>query len=348
MMKRYWLHFILIAFFLLQTACDVSWKPAKRKLVSLEEVPTVTLPMETITRIQGEGYEYTAPDFQLIGDTLIALLYSQNASLLRFYSLSGEPVTRTDIRKKTETYNIPGYSSLTTSFSFLHPVTNIFYEYEVKEGNLRLPNYVRMRMGENSPKGAVRLDEENFAFIGYFQNGLWGLWHEPTRILKFSGNYPVAQEYTPLFYLPYYEGRIDISGNQIAYASYQFGYISSYRYANKKLTKLWETQVSDFIYKEKGGELVFDPHHKTGFIEAYFAGNYVYTLYNGYDDFSDETSTNSIIVFSRDKGEPIARYILPEAISYMKFDSKGANAYATYTAEMEEFYIVRFRLPDLP
>ncbi|MDL2245643.1 hypothetical protein [Parabacteroides sp. PFB2-10] len=326
----------------------MSWKPTKRKLISLEEVPTVSLSMDTITRFQGEEYEYTAPDFQLVGDTLIALLYSQNASLLRFYSLSGEPVTRTDIRKKTDTYSIPGYSFLDTSFSFLHPVTNIFYEYEVKEGNLRLPNYVRMRMGENSPKGAVRLDDENFAFIGYFQNGLWGLWHEPTRILKFSGNYPVAQEYTSLYFLPYYNGRIDISGNQIAYASYQFGYISSYRYVNKKLTKLWETQVSDFLYKEKNGELVFDSHHKTGFIEVYFAGNYVYTLYNGYDDFSDEKSTNSIIVFSRDKGEPIARYILPVAISYMKFDSKGANAYATYTAELQEVYMVRFRLPALP
>lgn len=334
----------------LLSSCNGNWQSKKRNIVSLEDIPTTEIPMELICQIASMDYEYAAPELHLIDDKVAAFTYHPNASLLRLYDLSGNYITTSVLRNKKDTKAIKGFPTMNTAFSFLHPTTNIHYEYVVEDGNLRIKDYTRMRMGEHSPKQAMRLDDNYFALIGYFKDGLWGLWHKPTQVLNFFGNYPVAQEVVSKNSLVYYDGRTDISGDQLVYVAYQFGYISSYRYKDKKISKLWETQVSDFLFEEENGQLLFDETHKSGFIEVYFAGDNIYTLYNGYDASADENSTNSIMVFSRDNGKPLARYILPEAMNYMKFDSKGEYAYATYTASEEEkvkFNFVRFKLPDL-
>lgn len=344
-MKAFCLSCLVFAVCLFSSCHQKELGERKREQISLDNLPQTALTLETIAKVH-EWADVSTPDLYLVGDSLLALSYFKNAAVLRLYNLAGEDLGKSSIRKLTDSYPLPVDPGMQASFSFLHANTNIYYEYEVKDGHLRLKDFTRMRLHEHSPRQAVRLDNDRFAFIGNFRDGLWGIWDKPTRELTFTGNYPIVQELTPSVLLPYFDGRIAFSGDQLVYVSYQFGFISSYRYKNGKLQKQWEKQVDDFLYRENSLGLVFDDKHKNGFIEVYFAGDHIYTLYNGCDATMGEEFTNSIVVFTKE-GKPIARYTLPDVMSYMKFHSKGEYAYATYSPAMGEVHIVRIKLPEI-
>jgi len=344
-MKTFYLSCLAWIICLLSSCGVKELEETRLEQVSLDNLPQTALTMETIAEVH-EWADVSTPDLYLIGDSLLAVSYYKDASTLRFFNMSGEEIGRSSIRKLTDRYPLPVDPEMRASFSFLHSNTNIYYEYVIEDGELRLDAFTRMRLHENSPWQAVRLDPDRFAFIGNYKDGLWGLWEQSTRELTFTGNYPIVYEIVPSALLPYFNGRIALSGDQLVYVSYQFGYISSYRYKKGKLQKLWEKQVSDFLYRENSLGFEFDDKHKNGFLEVYFAGDHIYTLYNGCDTTMGEEFTNSIVVFSK-KGKPIARYTLPDMMSYMKFDSKGEYAYATYSPTMGKVGIVRFKLPAL-
>jgi len=340
---------LLLAVCLL-ASCEVNKKleESRREVISLDNVPVTALEMEEIMIVPpNKQYDYSTPELYLVDDTLVVLTDMDNASSLRFFNLRGEMIGHSRIRKQEDLFALPVDPALRTSFAFKHPNTNIYYEYAIENGNLSLKDFTRMRLGENSPRQAVRLDEDHFAFIGQYKDGLFGVWEKPTRTLTFFGNYPIVEDYTLDILLPYFDGRIDRSGDQLVYVSYQFGFISSYNYNKGRLVRLWEKQIGDYLYRENSMGLVFDEKHKTGFIEVYFAGDYIYTLYNGIDETMGEEFTNSIVVFTKDKGKPVARYTLPDMMSYMKFDSKGEYAYATYSTYLGQHKVVRFKLPKL-
>ncbi|MDF9830536.1 hypothetical protein [Parabacteroides sp. PF5-6] len=344
-MKRFYffgLAFVLPLFFSCNTK---TLEDARLERLSLDSIPQTALEMEVIAE-PFEWGDVSTPDLYLAGDSLVALSYFKNAAVLRFYDLTGKDLGKSSIRKLTDRHPLAIDPAYRASFSFLHPNTNIFYEYTVEDGALRLDNFTRMRLYGNSPRQAVRLDADHFAFIGSYKDGLWGIWEESTRELTFTGTYPITYEIVPQALLPYFSGRIAFSGDQLVYVSYQFGYISSYRYKKGKLRKLWEKQVSDFLYRESSLGYTFDEKHKNGFLEVAFAGDHIYTLYNGCDDSAGEEFTNAIVVFTRE-GRPVARYTLPDMMSYMKFDSKGEYAYATYSKVGSTQVLVRFRLPGI-
>ncbi|GEM_PF-2244095 len=343
-MKAFNLSLLILTIWLLGSCQSKKLEDSRREIISLVGLPGTELTMELVADIPSESYTLSPPDFYLVDDTLIALTDFNNASSLRFYNRVGENIGHSNIRKKTDRYALPVDPAMRTSFAFLHPNTNIFYEYVIEDGELRLDEFTRLRVYEYSPRDAVRLDEEHFAFIGMYKDGLFGLWDQPTRALTFFGSYPIEKEYYSNLLLSYFNGRINRSGNQLVYVSYQFGYISSYKYNKGRLVKLWEKQIGEYLYKENSLGLVFDKMHKNGFLEVFFAGDNIYTLYNGCDETAGEEFTNSILVFSRD-GKPIARHTLPEMISYMKIDSKGEYAYATYLPNVGEVKLVRFKLP---
>lgn len=336
--------FGLCLFFACQTK---ELESMRREQISLDSIPQTALEMELITTVFEWG-DVSTPDLHLAGDSLIALSYFKNAAALHFYTVAGKDLGQSSIRKLTDSYPLPVDPGYRGKFAFLHPNTNIYYEYEVRDGALWLNDFTRMRLQENAPWQAVRLDDEHFAFIGNYPDGLWGIWEEPTRVLTFYGDYPVVKEDKPRALIPFYNGRIALSDDQLVYVSYQFGFLSSYRVTRgKRLQKLWEKQVSSFLYTENDLGFVFNERHKNGFIEVYFVGDHIYTLYNGCDETMGEEFTNSIVVFTRE-GRPVARYTLPEAISYMKFDSRGRYAYATFSPRAGQVQqLVRFILPEL-
>ncbi len=344
-MKTFYLSCLAFAVCLLSSCQVKELEEARLEQISLDDLPQAALTMEVIAEVYEWG-DISTPDLYLAGDSLLALSYFKDASTLRLYNPAGEEIGRSSIRKLTDRYPLPVDPGMRASFSFLHPNTNIYYEYEIEDGMLRLDAFTRMRLYDNSPWQAVRLDPDHFAFIGNYKNGLWGLWEQSTRELTFTGNHPIAYEVVPRTLLPYFNGRIAFSGDQLVYVSYQFGYISSYRYKNGKLRKLWEKKVSDFLYRENSLGFEFSDKHKNGFLEVHFAGDHIYTLYNGCDATMGEEFTNSIVVFTKE-GKPVARYTLPDMMSYMKFDSKGEYAYATYSS-MGKAAIVKFKLPELP
>lgn len=338
------LSFLILTVCLLDSCQLKKLEEQRREIISLDGLPGNELAMEVVADIPVESYTLSPPDLYLVDDTLIALTDYNNASSLRFYNLAGENIGHSGIRKKADRYALPVDPTLRTSFAFLHPNTNIYYEYVIEDGQLRLDEFTRLRVYEYSPRDAVRLDDDHFVFIGMYKDGLFGLWDKPTRALTFFGNYPVEKEYNDNILLSYFNGRIDLSGDQLVYVSYQFGYISSYKYNKGRLVKLWEKQIGEYLYKENSLGLVFDEKHKNGFLEVYFAGDNIYALYNGCDGTMGEEFTNSIIVFTKD-GKPIAHHTLPDMISYMKVDSKGEYAYATYLPMVGEVKLVRFKLP---
>lgn len=342
-MKRFYFFGLALVFPLFFACNTKTLEEARLERISLDSIPQVALEMEKVADIPVQSYEM-ASDFYLVSDSLLVLIAMDNASLLRFYNLAGEKIGQSMIRKQTDRQPLPVDPALRTSFAFLHPTTNIYYEYKIEGGELRLDDFTRMRLYGNSPWQAVRLDADHFAFIGNYKDGLWGIWEKPTRELTFTGNYPIVYEIVPRALLPYFNGCIAVSGDQLVYVSYQFGYISSYQYKKGKLRKLWEKQLSDFLYRENSLGYEFDDAHKNGFLEVYFAGDHIYTLYNGCDASAGEEFTNSIVVFTRE-GRPVARYTLPDMMSYMKFDSKGEYAYATYSPMMGKVEVVRFNVP---
>lgn len=342
-MKTLYLSFLVFLFYSLSSCQFKKLEESHREVISFDNLPETELIMEVIADVPVQPYTLSPPDLYLVDDTLIALIDLADASSLRFYNLAGTNIGHSHIRKKADRYALPVNPNLKTSFSFLHPNTNIYYEYVIEDGQLRLEEYTRLRMYENSPRHAARLDDGHFAFIGMYKDGLFGLFDKETRVMTFFGNYPVVKEYNTNLLLAYFDGRIDVSGNQLVYVSYQFGYISSYIYEKGRLVKLWEKQIGEYLYRENSQGLVFDEKHKNGFLEVFFAGDYIYTLYNGCDATMGEEFTNSIVVFSRE-GEPVARYIFPDMISYMKIDSKGEYAYATYLPTVGQVKILRFKL----
>lgn len=329
---------------LVLAACNKKEKPEViTERISLEEVTTKPLQMETLLKLP-DPYPV---DFHMINDTLITLLSEKDASLLRIMGIEEKTIRPYYFRKYEQEIPISDNTSLKAPLHIFHTTTNIFYEYEIEGGVLRLDHLTRLRLGKRSPKQAVKVDDDLFAGIGPYPEGLWGLCRREKREIYFFGDYPIKQEYASNSYLDLFKGSIAKKENQLVYAAESFGFISSYTYANEKMEKQWEKQLADFQIEERTSRVLTGDQHTSGFQDIYMTDKYIYGLYNGYTKHTSwDDRMNSILVFDRD-GTLLARYSLPDEMVHIAVDSQDRYLYATYLHLMNDSYLVRFALPAL-
>jgi len=322
-------------------ACSEKKEKVQMERISLNDLPTDTLRMETLIKLPDQW----APEFHMANDTLIVLLYQQDASLLRFFGTGEKEIRKYTFRKPKEQLPIEVDASLHTSFQFFHTGTNIFYEYEIENGKLRLAEFTRLRIAKATPRQSLKVDNNLFAGIGHYPKGLWGLCNRKKKELYFFGDYPIKQEYASEVLLPLFEGHIAQKDNQLIYAASEFGFISSYTYAKGKIKKNWERQLADFLVEEKISRVIVDSLHTSGFRDVYISGKHIYGLYSGYSKHSGWGMHNSVILFTHN-GDPVARYYFPDLMDYIAVDSEEKYLYATYSPYMNESFLVRFELPS--
>lgn len=336
-------HLFCIASLLFCFLCGCAEKkkenpPAER--VSINNLPGEILQMDTLVKLRDDG----PPNFYLLNDTIAFLTYYRNGSLLRIFRMGERKMERYDIKGQKDRIRISDDETLNASLSYLGKAANIYYEFVVEKGVMRLDKFTRFRLGENSPQQAVKVDEDLFAGIGSYEYGLFMLCHRPSKKMTFFGDHPVRQEIYTRPLLDYLSGSIGARGDELVYVSNSFGFISSYRYQKGELVKQWEKQLTDYLYEVKPRHINFDSLHCSGFDGVYVADKYIYSLYNGYSKMMTSKRVKSILVFDHN-GQPVARHYLPARVDNIRVDSKEEYLYATYVLNPENIYLVRFRLP---
>lgn len=299
--------------------------------------------METLMKLP----DIFTPDFLLLNDTLCVFLSDNDASMLRIVAIEAKKKELTNYfyRKKNEKIILSSDTTWNTSLSFYHPATRIFYDYQVEKGILTLADFTRLRLQKDTPFTALKADDKTVVGIGLYPRGLWGLYHAEKAQISFYGNYPVPPPYASKENRPFFEGAICRFENQYVYASSSFGYISSYIYEDGELHKLWERQLTDFLYEEKVSRVLIDSLNHNGFSDICMTENYIYALYNGYTEKTNwEERINSLLIFDR-SGTPLAHYPFPDEMVYIDIDSQGKYLYATYSPLMHDVYWVRFLIP---
>ncbi|MDH6534743.1 hypothetical protein D0T51_08440 [Parabacteroides sp. 52] len=323
-------------------ACKEEKPVVTLERISLENLPADSLQLETLVRLPDK----IAPEFHIVDDTLLVILYERDASYLRFFGTGERKIKKYSFRKPKERLPIDVDPRLKASLPFFHKATNIFYEYEIENGELRLDAFTRLRIAKQSPYVSVKVDKDLFAGIGEYRKGLWGLCNRKKKEIDFFGDYPIKQEYTSSAFLPLFRGDIAEKNKQLVYVSNTFGYISSYTYSPKKIEKQWERQVADFLVEEKVSRVVVDKMHTSGFQDVYMTEKYIYGLYNGYSKHSGWKANNSLIVFDR-AGNALAHYQLADHMEQIAVDSQDKYLYASYNPFVNESYLVRFALPEI-
>jgi len=338
------LYYLLFLLCISLTACQKE-KPLDH--IDIENIPEITLEMETLAPFKG----YDIPELHLIEDTVILLADSKNSAYMRFFFLKDRTFKGYFLLRKEGLIRLQKDPEINTDLEMYSGASNILFNYKIKKNIFYISRMTRMHFTEMyTPEYAIRVDSNQIACIGPYK-GLWGLFDEKYRRFNNFGNYPIKMDYIPSSFRPSLAGRISKHDNQLVYASNQFGYISSYKYKKKKLKKLWDKQLSDYQYENKGSRLVFNDNHKTGFRDVYMTSDYIYAIYDGFknlekDDFNPNR-TNCIIVFDLE-GNPVARYIFPFEINYMTMDSKRQYIYTTFAISKNNNYLVRFQVPSSP
>lgn len=321
-------------------ACEGKKENPPAERVSIDNLPGEMLQMDTLLRFR----DPEPPNLYMLNDTMVLVTFRGDGSLLRIYYTDSRASKLFQVKSKEGRPVISPDTTLYASVSYLGDATSIWYDYVVEKGVLRLNDFTRMRLGENTPEEVAQVDTDKFAFIGRYKNGLFALWNRSAKELEQFGDHPVRQEIYMNPFMHYSRGYMSAYEDQLVYTSEFFGFISSYQYRKGKLKKLWEKQLTDYLYEVKPSSYEFDDRHCSGFSDVYLTPTHIYGLYNGYSRETAGEPVNSILVFDR-QGNPLAHHRLPDEMRKIAVDSKGEYLYATYSPYMNECYLVRFRLP---
>lgn len=344
-MKRYICNKSFLFFFVILVLCN-GCKENNTKVISIKyKIQKDTLVCDTLCRIS-DSY---SPQICAISKEYAALFFDKDGSSIRVWDQKKKELRSYNIRKKTDTVQIADDSELSSHFELLNKANNIYYQFVVKNGNLYLENYTRLRLGAFTPREACRLGDKIFVGLGNFPDKLLALYNrKKSKEVNFYGNYPIKEhEYTyGAPFLSYYEGKLASEGNKIVYVAYRFGYIACYLYKDEDIIKLWDKKLTEFLYEGKPSRLLFSPEHQLGFTDVKIVNDRIYALYNG-NPLSDlEKYPNTLLVYNSE-GEQLASYVIHEELSDIAIDNTGTYLYSVYSPYLYESYLIRYKLPVL-
>ena len=315
---------------LIYTACK---KQDPVKIVQIEHITLDNVPQDTlhfdVIRVFSDLFP---PEFYILNDSLVMFTDPFDASHLKILNINNNVIGDYYVKKMADRIKISEDATLKASVDFLNKANNVYYEFIVDKGILYIDTFTRLRIGENSPSQAFKMEKDIFVGTGTHSKGLFAVHNrnQQSKQVHFFGNYPVTDpNYQTLdFVINYYRGEVDRREDQLVYASSLFGYMVSYKYKEKKLIKEWEKQFGDFLFTGKPSRFIFDDLHCFGFTDVCLSKRHIYAVFDG----TSKNDQNKLLIFSRE-GKLEKYYALPCSLISLSVDEKEENLYA-FTAPL--------------
>lgn len=331
---------ILLLAILIVSSCQ-SGSHTKPEQIDIFSVPQIPVEEELLCSLP----DLLAPSFHLLNDTLLCLLKTQDASSIRIFRTSNKKIDQYTLKKKDTSIVISPDNHLNAKLDYLNPANNVYYELTVAFGRMSITDFIRLRLGKLSPVNAFKVDENIFVGLGPFSKGLLSIYNsdKQSKEMVFTGNFPIAgQEYQYKEYLDAFQGHLSKYDNQFVYASTYFGYIASYSYNKKKLTKQWEKQTSDFLFQKEDKGIKFDSLHHKGFGCITVGKKHIYAFSQYLS--KEKMKENGILVFNRN-GELLSCLRIKNPVVFLQADSKEDYLYTiSYNLKEQQLYLYRLKL----
>ena len=244
-------------------------------------------------------------------------------------------------------------------FSFYQFDMTSYYYYSFVDNHLKFKREGLQFKGITTNR-AVRLNENQYATLGFFRTGLLGLYDKKSKEINYYGHYPCAVN-VPIMerqaveqIVQSFQGNITYSEkhSKIIYCSSRFAYIACYTFTDSKLSFDWEHHivpppevavVDGFLKRDSTSSY-------GGFSSITTVGDYIFAPYwqvsaadwNFRTDFP-RLSTDSILVYNMN-GVHVATFHTDHPLSDLTVDMERKTIYGL--SYVDEPVIVRFRFDD--
>ena len=234
--------------------------------------------------------------------------------------------------------------------SFFHFDMRGYYQYTLENNKVKL-NRQSFKLKGLHINSAEQLCESKYVILGFFREGLLGLFDSKSKKMKYYGHYPIPVD------IPFESGAMErvvqsFQGNiaysdqhsKVVYGSSNFAYLSCYHFTGKKLTFQWEKHlVPPPAIQIVDGFLVTDNTvTQGGFTDVTVAGDYIFACYTQRtvtDSVPDVT--DSILVYDM-TGNHIATFHIDFPISGIVVDIEKGTIYGI-SREYNKPIVVRFQ-----
>jgi len=313
-------------------------------------------------------YPYYFQGSVMMKNSYIFMIDQFNAGGIRFYNTQTGKMDTIQagiiIDKKT---GQPMYFSMNDSTkypdTFIQQLPLSFYQSDMRsyftysfENNKVKLNRQNFRLKGKRINRVEQLNENKYVTLGFFRDGLLGLYDKESKLMDYYGKYPVSvavpRERDAMESIVIsFQGNIAYSDihSKVVYASSSFAYLSCYRFTGKKLKLQWEKHivpppetkiVDDFLEIDKTVT-------HGGFSDVAVAGDYIFATYtqkNITDSIPD--TTHSILVYDM-TGNHVAIYHIDSSISNIVVDINEGALYG-FSRDVEwEPVMVRFQFDKI-
>ena len=298
--------------------------------------------------------------YSLTGDTIceypffpMGEIMLNNDHLAMINPMDAEQIQLLDTQTGQMTYlsikdslNQPG--SVAFPLSFFHYGSRSYFQYEIKDEQLKIAKQ-NFRFKNRVINRAVQLNKRKYVTLGFFQEGLLGLYDKRSKKIDYFGHYPVNvtipfEKDAKNQIVQFFQGNIAFSEkhSKVVYCSDFFAYISCYQFTGRRLKFRWEQSpvplptVSIVDGSVKQDRTVTNG----GFSDVSISGDYIFASYrqNTVTD-SITTISNMILAYDMD-GNHIATYHTDCSITKLKVDIEKKSMYGLSVTD--DPVIVRF------
>ncbi len=187
---------------------------------------TYTLTGDTIC-----NYPYYIPGPILLSNGYLVMIDPQNAGSMHICNTRTQQTNHYSYKN-----NLDKADPAIFPLSFFQFDMSSYYWYTLKDGEVKLSR-LNLNLKNRSIYNGLPISKKTFLLLGFFRNGLLGLYDEDSRKLDCYGHTPIQANYINFY------GNIALSEDQskIAYVStIDFAYVACYHLTGRKLNFQWE------------------------------------------------------------------------------------------------------------
>ena len=191
-----------------------------------------------------------------------------------------------------------------------------YYMYAFEKNKLKLTRQ-SFQFKETVITRAVQLGKNQYAALGWFREGLFGIYNNKSRKIKYYGHYPLSVN------IPFdrisrnkivqsFQGNIAYSAkhSKLIYCSRGFAYMACYKFTGSNLKFEWERHIippPEFSVVD--GLLECEYQERRGkFSSVTTAGDYIFTSYSQQNAGDSISEKNHQILVHTMKGDHIATF----------------------------------------